>query len=149
LVALITGLILGAAVVAAVAGDTRLRSAMRIKVIEHATSDTVIDTGGAGDTAGDLLTFHNKVYNAANTAVVGNDRGDCVRINPAAGSWECRWVTNLAGGSLTVEGTFWDTRGSVLAITGGTGRFRNARGSMELRSRAGGTEFAFVFNVIP
>ena len=47
-------------------------------------------------------------------------------------------------GQITVEGPFYDTHDSVLAITGGTGAYANARGSMELRSRAGGTEFAFL-----
>jgi len=35
-----------------------------------------------------------------------------------------------------------------VVITGGTGAYANARGSMELRSRAGGTEFAFIFHLI-
>jgi hypothetical protein len=46
-----------------------------------------------------------------------------------------------------VAGPFYDAKDSTLAITGGTGRYRNARGTMDLRSRAGGTEFAFVFHV--
>jgi hypothetical protein len=36
----------------------------------------------------------------------------------------------------------------VLAITGGTGKYANARGSMELKSRAGGTAFDFTFHLI-
>ena len=43
-----------------------------------------------------------------------------------------------------------ETEGVVvmtLAITGGTGRYRHARGTMELRSRENGAEFAFVFHV--
>jgi hypothetical protein len=79
---------------------------------------------------------------------VGRDEGDCIRIAPGR-SWECRWVTKLAGGSLTVEGPFFDTHNSVLAVTGGTGVYRNARGTMTLRSLPGGTRFEFVFNLIP
>src|SRR5215211_7503037 len=63
-------------------------------------------------------------------------------------SWECAWTTLLPRGQLTVEGPFYDTRDSVLAITGGTGAYENARGSMELKSRAGGTELAFIFPLI-
>jgi hypothetical protein len=33
----------------------------------------------------------------------------------------------------------------VLAITGGTGAYRDARGVMELKSRASGTKFDFIF----
>jgi allene oxide cyclase len=56
--------------------------------------------------------------------------------------------TLLPRGQITVEGPFYDTRDSVLAITGGTGAYANARGSMELKSRASGTEFAFIFHLI-
>ncbi len=119
-----------------------------IRVIEHATTDTVVDTGAAGDTTGDLLTFANDVYDVTNTTVVGTDQGECVRIDPVAGSWECRWVTILEGGSISVEGPFYDTADSVLAITGGTGIFRNARGQMKLLSGDNPNEYKFIFRVI-
>ncbi|HEX9123288.1 MAG TPA: allene oxide cyclase family protein [Actinomycetota bacterium] len=122
--------------------------ATTVHVIEHATTDVVIDTGAAGDTSGDLLTFANDVYNANDTAVVGHDQGDCVRIDPAAGSWECRWVTILDNGSITVEGPFYDTTNSVLAITGGTGAYKGARGQMRLKSRDGGAKYDFIFRII-
>jgi hypothetical protein len=122
--------------------------ATTIHVIEHATTDTVIDTGATGDTSGDLLTFANEVFDANDTTVVGHDQGECVRIDPAAGSWECRWVTILDDGSITVEGPFYDTVNSVLAITGGTGVYKGARGQMRLKSREGGTKYDFIFRVI-
>jgi allene oxide cyclase len=134
---------------ASVAAGPDIVSPVQIQVIEHAVSDTVTDTGPAGDSPGDLLTFHNPIFDASDTTRVGSDQGDCIRISPKAGTWECRWVTWLAGGSITVEGPFFDTHDSVLAVTGGTGSYRNARGSMTLRSRAGGTEFDFIFNLIP
>jgi hypothetical protein len=149
--ALVFGLaatIVVASVAVGVAAGPDIAGPIRIHVIEHATSDTVIDTGAAGDSAGDLLTFHNPVFGPLNLHQVGRDQGDCIRI-VVGRSWECRWVTWLAGGSLTVEGPFFDTHDSVLAVTGGTGVFRNARGSMTLKARAGGTEFDFFFNLIP
>ncbi len=63
-------------------------------------------------------------------------------------SYECTWTTLLPKGQLTVEGPFYDKKDSVLAITGGTGRYRNARGFMELQSREGGAKYAFVFHVL-
>jgi allene oxide cyclase len=134
---------------ASVAAGPDIASPVQIRVIEHAVSDTVTDTGPAGDSPGDLLTFHNPIFDASDTTRVGSDQGDCIRISPKVGTWECRWVTWLAGGSITVEGPFFDTHDSVLAVTGGTGAYRNARGSMTLKSRAGGTEFDFIFNLIP
>jgi Allene oxide cyclase len=134
---------------ASVAAGPDIASPVQIHVIEHAISDTVTDTGAAGDSSGDLLTFHNPIFDASDSARVGRDQGDCIRISPQNGTWECRWVTRLAGGSITVEGPFFDTHDSALAVTGGTGAYRNARGSMTLKSRAGGTEFDFIFNLIP
>jgi hypothetical protein len=122
-----------------------------IHVIEHATTDTVIDTGSGApgtDTTGDLLTFANDVYDASDSNVVGTDQGDCVRIVPGA-TWECRWVTTLDDGSITVEGPFSDAGTTVLAITGGTGAFKNARGQMKLMYHdEAGTSFDFIYKVI-
>jgi hypothetical protein len=35
----------------------------------------------------------------------------------------------------------------VLSITGGTGAYRDSRGQMPLRSRNGGTEYDFIFEL--
>ena len=116
-------------------------------MIEHATTDTVVDIGDPGDSTGDLLTFHNDVYDESDSNVVGTDQGECVRIDPAAGSWECRWITILDGGTIAVEGQFLDTANTTVAITGGTGSYSKARGEMDLVSRNGGTEFDFIFHL--
>jgi hypothetical protein len=118
-----------------------------VTVIEHAVTDTVVHSGGPGDVTGNLLTFHNKVYDPADRKPVGTDQGYCVRIDPAQGSWECHWTTFLHAGQITVDGPYFDTRNSVLAITGGTGAYATARGQMGLRSRKGGQEYAFVFHL--
>ena len=147
---LAAGMIAGVAIQAvAVGGATaKIHQPVTVHVIEHARSDTVIDTGKTGDTSGDLLTFHNPVFDAANAKQVGRDQGQCTRI-VAGSSWECTWTTFLPGGHITVEGPFFDTRDSVVAVTGGTGVYRNARGAMLLKSRAGGTQFDFVFQLVP
>lgn len=101
----------------------------------------------AGDSVGDILTFANEVFDAENENKVGTDNGFCVRT-VAPGAYECWWTTFLAAGQITVEGPFYDTKNSVLAITGGTRAYKNARGSMQLKAREGGTEFDFIFTVI-
>jgi hypothetical protein len=120
----------------------------RLAVVEHATTDTVVDLTTNGDSTGDLLTFHNELFDAGNENVVGTDQGECVRIEVGV-SWECRWINFLEGGSITIEGPFFDEGPSAMAITGGTGVYRGARGSMRLVSRdAAGTEFDFVFRIL-
>jgi allene oxide cyclase len=119
-----------------------------LHVVEHPVTDTVVNTGPRGDTTGDLLTFHNKLFNATNTKVVGRDQGSCIRINPARGSWECMWTNFVPGGHITVEGPFFDSHDSIVTVTGGTGGYRNARGQMLLHARANG-QFDFEFSLIP
>jgi|1185.fasta_scaffold267603_1 allene oxide cyclase len=140
-------LVLAAAVSAWAGGDGRSgNSGKTLTVVEHATTDVTTDTGGPGDTAGDVLTFANAVFNAGDTDKVGTDQGYCIRVVKGA-AYECTWTTFLAGGQIVVAGPFLDAGNSTLAITGGTGRYRGARGTMDLRSLAGGTKFAFVFHI--
>ncbi|MDQ6730086.1 MAG: dirigent protein [Actinomycetota bacterium] len=118
-----------------------------VHVIEHAITDTEIPTGGGKDVKGNILTFNNPVFNAANTKQVGHDEGFCTRVDPTLGIFECLWTTFLHGGQITVQGPFYDTRNSVLSITGGTGAYRDARGQMRLLSRNGGKAYDFIFQL--
>jgi allene oxide cyclase len=118
-----------------------------LTVIEHATTDATTDTGAPGDSAGDILTFANDVFDATDAQKVGTDQGYCIRV-VAGTSYECNWTTVLAGGQITAEGPFFDAADSVLAVTGGTGRYRNARGFLKLHALANGTKFAFEFHLI-
>jgi allene oxide cyclase len=119
-----------------------------VHVIEHATTDVVIDTGKPGDTTGDLLTWHNDIYDENDSAKVGTDQGSCIRIDVKGGTWECMWTTELDGGSLTVEGPFLDTGDSTIAVTGGTGIYQNVTGEMELKARAkDGSAYDFIFHL--
>jgi hypothetical protein len=122
-------------------------AATTVHVIEHAITDTEIPTGGGKDVKGNILTFNNPVYNVSNTKRVGHDEGFCTRIAPKQGIWECLWTTFLKEGQVTVQGPFYDTRNSVLSITGGTGAYRNSRGEMALLSRNGGKEYDFIFKL--
>ena len=142
------------AVVNASAGHTKaqhhspghLNKGGTIHIVERATTDAV--TNGSGDSAGNILTFANDVFDSANANKVGSDQGSCVRI-VVGKSWECTWTTFLPAGQITVEGPFYDSSDSTLAVTGGTGKYRNVRGSMDLKFRnPAGTEFDFIFHLI-
>jgi hypothetical protein len=135
------------AAVSAVGSGSKGSAGKTFTVVEHATTDATTDTGAAGDSAGDVLTFSNDVFDAKDAKKAGTDQGSCIRIVPGE-SYECAFTTILPGGQITVEGPFYDKANSTLAITGGTGRYRNARGTMGLEAREGGTKFAFVFHVI-
>ena len=141
--------VIGTALTISFAGNRALTQPTRLHVVERAITDKVINTGKRGDTSGDLLTFHNPIVNT-NGKRIGHDQGDCIRISPHQGTWDCRWLTYLAGrGAIMVEGAFFDGRDSTLAVTGGTQEFRNARGSMKLHARSGGASYDFVFHLLP
>jgi allene oxide cyclase len=148
------GLLIAAPLAVAVIGlslvsaSSASRHVTRLHVIEHATTDTVVDLTANGDSTGDLLTFRNDLYDETNSRIVGYSHGECVRIEVGV-SWECRWVIRFGDGSITVEGPFFDDRNSALAITGGTGAYRSAEGSMKLAARdEAGTEYDFIFRIL-
>jgi hypothetical protein len=122
-------------------------AAKTVHVIDHAITDTEIPTGGGKDVKGNILTFNNPVFNVANKRQVGHDEGFCTRIAPKQGIWECLWTTFLKSGQVTVQGPFYDRRNSILSITGGTGAYRRSRGQLVLRSRNGGKEYDFIFEL--
>jgi hypothetical protein len=116
-------------------------------VVEHATSDATAHIGKAADNRGNVLTFANDVFDAANKTKVGSDQGFCVRI-VVGKAFECLWTLSLAGGQITVEGPFLDAGDSVLAVTGGTGKYAGASGEMKLHSRnAKGNEYDFLYSL--
>lgn len=117
-----------------------------IALVEHIVSETVTDTGEMGDSVGDVLTFANEIYEVTNKTKVGSDQGYCLRVTKGE-AWECNWTVFLGEGQLTVEGPFFDAKGSTLAITGGTGTYSGARGTMDLTFRDNPAELNFIYHV--
>jgi allene oxide cyclase len=105
-----------------------------IVVVERPMGETTVDLGAKGDSVGDLLVFANKVYDSTNKTQVGSDQGYCVRI-VVGKSWECFWTLMLKDGQITVEGPFMDAGDSLMVVTGGSGKYAGARGSMKLHPR--------------
>jgi len=106
----------------------------RLQLVEHPVNETTLDLGAKGDSVGDLLTFANPVFDAANKTQVGTDQGFCVRV-VVGKSWECVWTMILKDGLITVEGPFSDSGDSLFVVTGGTGKYAGAKGQMKLHSR--------------
>jgi allene oxide cyclase len=124
-----------------------VQAADKLEFIEHAKSDFTLDLGAAGDSAGDLLTFANPLFDPLDKAQIGIDQGYCVRV--AVGkSWECSITTILDGGQIMVTGPFNDKGDSMLAVIGGTGKYAGAKGQMLLHTRdAKGSAYDFRFEL--
>jgi hypothetical protein len=123
-------------------------AAEHIVVVERPVGETTLDLGAKGDSPGDLLIFANKVYDPANKTQVGSDQGYCVRTEVGK-SWECFWTLILKAGQITVEGPFMDEGDSTMAVTGGTGKYAGAKGSMKLHPRdATPTGYDFTYDLL-
>ena len=120
----------------------------QIKVVERPVGETTVDLGAKGDSVGDLLVFANGIFDSANKAQIGSDQGFCVRTIVGK-SWECMWTLTLKAGQITVEGPFMDEGDSLFAVTGGTGRYAGAKGSMKLHPRdAKSTSYDFTYDLL-
>lgn len=120
-----------------------------LELVEHVVNEALTDHPPMGDSAGDVLTFANQLYDKVNTKQVGTDQGYCLRVDVGK-SFECTWTAFLADGQITVAGPFFDAKESTLAITGGTGAYKDARGEMDLGFRdtpMGTVEYDFVYRV--
>jgi hypothetical protein len=116
-----------------------------LRVIEHATTDTTAHIGPKPDNLGDILTFSNEIFDAANKHQIGTDQGYCVRVIVGK-AFECNFTVLLKDGQITVEGPFYDTSDSVLAVTGGTAAYAHVTGQMRLHARdAKGTAYDFIY----
>jgi allene oxide cyclase len=121
-----------------------------LTVIEHVTSETVVDLGDEGDTVGDTLVFNNELYDDKDANLVGSSNGSCIRT--AVGKlWECTFTNSMENGSLVVEGPFEESGTGTFAITGGTGDYSGASGQMTLTaaddSTADSPKWKFAFEI--
>jgi hypothetical protein len=123
-------------------------AAERIELVERALTDATLDLGAKGDSAGDLLTFANPVFDAGNKTQLGTDQGYCIRV-VVGKSYECFWTLLLKDGQITAEGPFYDDKDSVMAVTGGTGKYDGAKGALKLHARdAKGSSYQFIYELL-
>jgi allene oxide cyclase len=122
-----------------------------VHVVEHAITDTVQEFHPPHLSLGDILGFHNPVFDAADEHQVGMDNGQCTRtVATGKTEWECFWTALLPHGQITVEGPYYDDgTDTTLTITGGTGVYLGAEGSMLLHARGNplGSEYDFVYTI--
>jgi hypothetical protein len=124
----------------------------RIDITTEATAiNDFVDIGDPGPDPGDIYVFADEVFLAnAPSKPVGQALGRCTLIDPATARFGCAITTSLPDGSIMTDGTLVNAPGttSTGAITGGTGRFRNARGEGVLHLGQPGGPHQASFRVI-
>ena len=118
-------------------GDVRILHV----TLQHRGQDADLDLGASGPSIGDRFVFSGNLVR--NGKRVGVGAGDCVTVlfrpgldpqgEPEALTDQCVATISLPKGQITAQGLV-DRTGPVpirLAITGGTGAYRTARGELE------------------
>ena len=106
----------------------------------------LLDLGERGPSKGDQIISNDRLLNSSGTEV-GHDGLACTVTDPSEPEAACQGSFVLPGGQLTVQ--FLNSPPSVKigAITGGTGRYRTARGQMKLVEPATGNVGTVTFFV--
>jgi hypothetical protein len=97
---------------------------------------------------GDRIVFSNDLFTARGGTRVGTDGGECtvVRVTDAAagsGVLQCLVTSSLPGGQITSQALATLTSGAFAgrqtgAVTGGTGKYRDAGGEFTVEFLSGG-----------
>ena len=95
------------------------------------------DLGAPGPSAADVIVFHDQL--SQNGSPVGDEIGSCVLVD-ATGLSNCTGVMQLENrGTITFSFVNAPPPHKVLAVTGGSGQFRTARGDGTLDENGDGT----------
>lgn len=139
----------GAATAAALAtsgtasAGTAASSARSFTVKAHQGSDSNIDLGHAGFSAGDEDLVVAPLTRGAKR--VGRMVGNCItaRVGARSADQLCEFVLKLHHGQITAAGTVHAGQSGPgtfeLPILGGTGRYQGAGGQIEVTATSGGT----------
>ena len=106
--------------------------------IEHVQ---LVDNAPTGDSPGDMLVFTEQLFDSHGKRI-GGDAATCVRLFDATSL--CTGLYKLPGGQVMVQLLQPGPTGTYdQAITGGTGRFAGARGTVTVAQQSGGDRFTF------
>jgi len=100
---------------------------------EHDTSRQSIDLGDPGPSLGDIFAFGGNVSDAQGGPAIGRMAGSCTTTSDT--EILCVAAFTLDGGQITYQGivdtgVFFTGQSVEFAVTGGTGPYRNARGTL-------------------
>ena len=137
---MLAGAVLGVATVAS-AGE----SGDNLVVMEKIANVTQLDLGESGWSQGDRTVYRSDLLDKDGEPV-GTAGGECVVFEPKQegfGVTNCHGYMNLAGGQLVfsgfVENLVGEEESGTVAITGGSGEYAGARGTLDFEQTAANT----------
>jgi hypothetical protein len=156
------GLIVAAALLAtaglvsiasASSGPNRTATSSKTKTIHVVQSnvgvDNRVDVGPEGDSVGDYNVINTPFLDPKSNQQVGLESGVCTEIEAAPGRSQCVTTASFPEGNSTFQGAFlFEPPKFVLAITGGTGAYRTAHGTVTFIFPPQEGELHVVFRVI-
>jgi hypothetical protein len=107
------------------------------------------DNGRRGEGLGDLQACRGRLRDPASGAAAGRAHWTCVYLGSTRAGSDCSAVVGLHGGTLQAAGALSHTSAtSTWAITGGTGAYAGARGTVRLTQRSA-TRTAATITLLP
>ena len=148
----VLGFVLGGAVVSlrpasTSAAATSVATTHLKFLVKFIGQDTFLDLGAPGPSQGDEFILHDLVFTPDGRTQVGHDGGSCVIFDVAKSEENCTVTYSLPGGEITVQFLNSPPAVKLGAITGGTGRYRTARGQMKLVEPATGNVGSVSFSI--
>jgi hypothetical protein len=105
----------------------------------------LIDVGGDGaPSLGDYVVFHDVLL--VDGEEVGDEGGTCPLVDLEQGLIHCTGTIRLPGGQITFQGLTTTEPTKQVAITGGTGRYREAGGTVQIKE-VSGEELRLTFRI--
>jgi hypothetical protein len=114
-----------------------------IHLFQHDTSQQRLDFGTPGPSVGDQFIFGGDIFDRAGGTKLGRTGGHCVTPSPT--EILCYATLTISGAQITYQGLaelgpFFSGEPTDFAVTGGTGPFRTARGTLTGRIQPGGAD---------
>lgn len=145
----------GTGAIVTLAGGAAAASTTTLHVVEKAVNDTYVPVqpligSKSQSNRGDMLAFNDPLYFASTGKQAGAVQGTCVQVAPTTGYFYCNATFIIYGkGQITGVGQF-DSSGkhtTTGVITGGTGVYNLARGTVKLKALSS-TKDDFVFTIV-
>jgi hypothetical protein len=136
-----------AAVLLAAPGGAEPTGGRSFQLAVRFGDDPLIDVAGSnpGPDLGDMVVLDDQLLDDGR--VVGHDGGSCVFDNTSRPEAACVITFALPRGTITAQWLNQPPPRKVLAVTGGTGIYRNARGEaviVEFNSQTGTATFSLI-----